>query len=76
MKLLKKFAYSGQLDWDDKLRECLCAYLIMVRMPPKAMPFCLVYGCEVVLPLKIQIPSLRFALADSISTASKIRGVR
>jgi len=30
--------------------------------PTKATPFSLVYGCEVVLPLKTQIPSLRVAL--------------
>jgi len=34
----------------------------MVRTSTKAMPFFLVYGCEAVLSLKIQITSLRIVL--------------
>ena len=38
-----------------------------VRTATKATPFSLVYGCEAVLPLKIQIPSLRIAIASSMT---------
>src|SRR3954469_6684148 len=31
----------------------------LLYVQPKATPFSLVYGCEAVLPLEIQIPSLR-----------------
>ena len=40
----------------------LWAYRMTVRIPTKATPFSLVYGCEAVLPIEIQIPSLRVAL--------------
>ena len=37
------------------------------------MPFSLVYGCEAVLPLEIQIPSLRVALTTEMTTEEKHR---
>ena len=55
-KLLKKFIPKIQQDWDNKLGECLWAYRMTVRTLTKAMPFFLVYGCETVHSLKIQIP--------------------
>jgi len=61
-KLLKKFVLKSQRDWDDKLGECLWAYRTTIRTPTKAIPFSLVYGCEAVLPLEIQIASLYVAL--------------
>src|SRR5436189_4755094 len=62
-KLFKKFVSRTKRDRDEKLGGCLWAYRTIVRTPKKAMPFSMVYGAEVVIPLKIQIPSLRIALA-------------
>jgi len=72
-KLLKKFVSKSQRDWDDKLGECLWAYRTTVRTPTKATPFSLVYGREAVLPLKIQIPSLRVALTTEMTNEEKHR---
>jgi len=72
-KLLKKFISKSQRDWDDKLGECLWAYRTTVRTPTKATPFALVYGCEVVLPLEIQIPSLRVFLTTEMTNEEKHR---
>jgi len=72
-KLLKKFISKSQRDWDDKLGECLWAYRTTIRTPTKATPFSLVYGCEVVLPLEIQIPSLRVALTAEMTNEEKYR---
>ena len=72
-KLLKKFISKSQRDWDDKLSECLWAYYATVRTPTKATPFSLVYGYEVVLPLEIQIPSLRVALTTDKTNEKKHR---
>jgi len=66
-KLLKKFVSKSQRDWDERLGECLWAYRTTVRTPTKATPFSLVYGVEAVLPLEIQIPSLRVALATEMT---------
>src|SRR3954462_5810336 len=70
-KLLKKFVSRTKRDWDEKLGECLWAYRTTVRTPTKATPFSLVYGAEVVLPLEIQILSLRVALASQMKEDDK-----
>ena len=62
-----------QRDWDDKLGECLWAYRTTVRIPTKATPFSLIYGCEAVLPQEIQIPSLRVTLKAEMITEEKHR---
>jgi len=72
-KLLKKFASKSQRDWDNKLGECLWAYRTTVRTLTKVTPFSLVYGCEDVLPLEIQIPSLRIALTVEMTAEEKHR---
>ena len=72
-KILKKFISRSQRDWDEKLCECLWAYRTTVCTTTKAMPFSLVYGCEAVLPLEIQIPSLRIAVASSMTEEEKYK---
>ena len=70
-KFFKKFISKSQYNWDEKLGECLWAYRTMVRTPTKATPFSLVNRCEVVLPLEIQILSLRIALATEMTNEDK-----
>jgi len=72
-KLLKKFISKSQRDWDDKLGEFLWAYRTTVWTPTKATSFSLVYGCEAVLPLEIQILSLRVALTAEMTKEEKHR---
>ena len=72
-KLLKKLVSKSQHDWDDKLVECLWAYRTTVRTPMKATLFSLVYGCEAILPLEIQIPSLYVALTMEMTNEEKHR---
>ena len=72
-KLLKKFVSKNQCDWDDKLGECLWAYRTTVRISIKATPFSLVYGCKVLLPLEVQIPSPRVALTTRMVDEKKHR---
>ena len=45
----------------------------MVRIPTNATPFFLVYGCETVLPLEIQIPSLRVAFTTRLTDGDTLR---
>lgn len=66
MKLLRRFFSLRQRDWDEKLRKCFLAYRTMVGTPMKAAPFSLVYKSKVVLPLQIQISSLRIALVTKL----------
>ena len=63
IKLLKKFVSSSKQNWNEKFSECLSAYRTTVQTPTGNTPFSLVYGCEAVIPLEMQIPSFRVALA-------------
>ncbi|EOY08330.1 RNA-directed DNA polymerase (Reverse transcriptase), Ribonuclease H, putative [Theobroma cacao] len=46
-------------DWHEKLPFALHAYRTTVRTSTGATPFSLVYGIEAVLPIEVEIPSLR-----------------
>ncbi|KAI5445299.1 hypothetical protein KIW84_013506 [Lathyrus oleraceus] len=46
-------------DWHEMLPFALHGYQTSVRTPTGAIPFSLVYGMEAVLPVEVQIPSLR-----------------
>ena len=46
-------------DWHEKLLFSLHAYRTRVRTLIKATPYLLVYGMEAVLPIEVEIPSLR-----------------
>ena len=73
-RLLASFSRnsSQKPTWlNDKLGECLWAYRTTVRTSTKTTPFSLVYGCEAVLPLEIQIPSLCVALTTEMTNEEK-----
>ena len=46
-------------DWYEKLPFALHAYRTGVQTSTRATPYSLVYGMEAVLPIKMEIPSLR-----------------
>ncbi|PKI56839.1 hypothetical protein CRG98_022797 [Punica granatum] len=46
-------------DWHDMLPFTLLAYWTSVRSYTEATPYSLVYGMEAVLPVEVEIPSMR-----------------
>ena len=54
-------------DWSEKLLFALWAYRTSFRTSTGATPYSLVYGMEAVLPVEIEIGSLRVALEHQIS---------
>ena len=54
-------------DWSEKLPFALWAYRSSFRTSTRAMPYSLVYGMEVVLPVETEIGSLRVVLERQIS---------
>ena len=54
-------------DWSEKLPFALWAYRTSFRTSTGATPYSLVYGMEAVLPVEIEIGSLRVALEHQIS---------
>ncbi|KAK9002759.1 hypothetical protein V6N11_060340 [Hibiscus sabdariffa] len=57
-KIVAKMAVTYK-DWHKKLSFDLLAYRTSVRTSTGATPFSLVYGMEAVLPIEVEIPSLR-----------------
>ena len=54
-------------DWSEKVPFALWAYRTSFRTSIGATPYSLVYGMEAVLPVEIEIGSLRVALEHQIS---------
>ena len=54
-------------DWSKKLLFALWAYRTSFCTSIGATPYSLVYGIEVVLPVEIEMGSLRVALEQQIS---------
>ncbi|MFX5244995.1 hypothetical protein ABTD35_19375, partial [Acinetobacter baumannii] len=55
------------------MSEALWAYRTTVRGPTHSTPFSLVYGCEAVVPLEVQIPSLRVSLQNDMTQESNVK---
>jgi hypothetical protein len=72
-KILKKTVTKNRRDWHDRLFDVLWAYHVIVRTPMQATPYSLVYGSEAVLPLEVQIPSLRVAIHEEITNDKQIQ---
>jgi ribonuclease HI len=74
-KLLKKVVSQNKRNWHEKLLESLWAYRTTTRTATGMTPYSLVYGGEAVLPLEVQIASLRVAIHENLTEdeAAEIR---
>lgn len=66
-KLLKKVVSQNKRHWHEKLLESLWAYRTTTRTPTKMTPYSLVYEGEAVLPLEVQIASLRVVIQEKLN---------
>ncbi|WKA13007.1 hypothetical protein VitviT2T_030344 [Vitis vinifera] len=64
-RILRKMVETSQ-DWSEKLPFALWAYRTSFRTSTGATPYSLVYGMEAVLPVEIEMGSLRVALEQQI----------
>ena len=67
LKILKKIVDAAGRNWHIQIAPALWAYRTSIRTPIGATPFSLVYGSESILPIKIELPSLRVSLKNLIS---------
>jgi hypothetical protein len=67
-KIVQKMVITYK-DWHKMLSFALHGYRTSVRTSTRATPFSLVYGMEVVLPVEIQIPSLRVLMVVKLEEA-------
>ena len=56
-------------DWHEFLPFALCAYRTFFRTSTGATPYSLVYDMEVILPIEVEIPSLRILSQTKLSNA-------
>ena len=56
-------------DWHEKFPFALHGYRTMVRTSTRVTPFSFVYGMEVVLPIKVEIPSLKVLMETILDEA-------
>ena len=60
-------------DWHKKLPFTLHAYWIAIRTSIGTTPFSLVYGMEAVLPIKVEISSLRVLMEAQVGEAEWVQ---
>ena len=65
-KILTKTISGAGNDWDTKLFAALWAYRTAYKVTTNATPFQLVYGQEAILPIELEIPSLRVAMDERL----------
>ena len=71
-RILRKIIETSR-DWSEKLPFALWAYRTSFRTSTGATPHSLVYGMEAVLPIEIEMRSLRVALEQQISEAEWVQ---
>jgi transposase InsO family protein len=71
-KILKKTVTKNQRGWHNRLVEALWVYRVTVRTLMQATPYSFIYGSEAILPLEVQLPSLRVAIHEEITNDEQI----
>ena len=64
---MRRTIQKSRTDWHLQINLALWAYKTNIHTPTMAIPFPLVYGFEVFLPLEVEIPPLRFSLHGLIT---------
>jgi hypothetical protein len=67
-KIIQKMVVTYK-DWHEMLPFALHAYRTTVRTSTGATPYSLVYGMEAVMPLEVEIPSLRVLMDSELEEA-------
>jgi hypothetical protein len=71
--ILERTTQSAR-NWHEQLPLALWGYRTSIRTPTGATPYSLVYGMEAVLPIELEVPSLRVMAEQGISEAEWISG--
>ena len=71
-KIVQKMVVTYR-DWHEMLPFALHGYRTSVRTSTGATPFSLVYGSEAVLPIEVEIPSLRVLMETKLEEAEWVQ---
>ena len=72
-KILTKTIAGTGTDWDTKLLAALWAYRTAYKVTTNSIPFKLVYGQEAILPIELEVQSLRIALDERLGDDDSLR---
>jgi transposase InsO family protein len=72
-KIITKTVQGSNTNWDQRVFDALWAYRIAYKVTTKHTPFQLVYGQEAILPIELEIPSLRIAIDHCMSDLNSLR---
>jgi len=61
-EIITKTVHGSNTDWDARVLDALWAYRCAYKVTTKSTPFQLVYGQEAILPIELEIQSLRIAI--------------
>jgi hypothetical protein len=61
-KIITKTVQGANIDWDARVLDALWAYRTAYKVTTKHTPFQLVYGQEAILPIELEVQSLRIAI--------------
>ncbi len=64
-RIIRKMTVTSR-DWHDMLPYALHAYRTSVRISTGATPYSLVYRMKAILPIEVEIPSLRILKESGI----------
>ncbi|PKU59906.1 hypothetical protein MA16_Dca019608 [Dendrobium catenatum] len=73
IQILKKTLDDNKRQWHEKLVEALWAYRTTYRTLTQSTTFALVFSSEAVIPLEVQLPSLRVVVNYQINTEQNAR---
>ena len=71
-KIIQKMVVTYR-DWHEMLPFALHGYRTSVRTSTGATPFSLVYGMDAVLPIEVEIPSMRVLMETKLDEAEWVR---
>jgi hypothetical protein len=72
-KIIIKTVQGSNTDWDARFFYVLWAFRCAYKVTTKYTPFQLVYGQEAILPIKIELPSLRIALEERLGDEESLK---
>lgn len=69
--MLAKIINYSKRDWERRMYEALWAYRIVYKTPTGCSPFSLVYGSKVMVPIELEVPSLRVTIQQGLVSSEQ-----
>ncbi|GFY96814.1 hypothetical protein Acr_11g0011200 [Actinidia rufa] len=73
LRNLKERLEKSKREWTEDLRSILCAYHTTSKIPTGQTSFFMVYGTELVILVKIEIPSFRTSIFNKENNKTELR---